>query len=775
MNDVKITKMASVVSFVILISILMTVVVQSWLSDTIYKEISVTASTRESYFERGDGSQENPFIIARPVQLYYLAWLQDLGYFNKIDNGHITQFYFKVDNTNDSPEHTDLELDMSGYIIPPIGTEQYPFIGNFDGNSCVISNVVVDNNITNFTDPPEIDTQNNVNNGVQIIGFFGVIGSTGEIIDETNIKIGDNVYSFSSAVNEVSNFLLSNATIITNNPKGNKTLVGIVAGYVNGNVNSIGVYDSTIAVKDALYPLEIDDHDNSVSYYSLVGYSKTAIEALIGDSDAPSNEWGGSIDFQTLNHRLYSAYGESSSTSGIYNFHQNNMTLSMTRSIKNDPSSKSVIYRYRDGTVIPINMDDEFNALSTNTGYIIGSSLSGATNGSPKSSSYYIDYICNSLSDQAVDYTKVFNGNQAKYNSNNLEILTFHEDSWHRITDSYNTNNTVVSSALSAYSARTVEELGFEKYNKARDALDFIFKKSDGTSESLIHGIHFDTKVPSYSNVTHTNVSILGKEYTNYPLLNSSINFNVKDSGKITFFAGTYYSISSTNYANAFNQNRSYGGYTKDTYFNDSFFSLSIITDRDPDTHSISASNFKTISKIYKDADGPSDCPYIYLYTDGSYSKAIAADDIEIFDMAVMNSRAPVSLALYYFEIPVNPGEYVMGAVSTNQTRGAYMIYLDISANGNGGETPGAEEYVTGVDFVPSTDVSILGEIGKNKSTALFKLLSGFYGNVQIKRRDSMDNSITFTIVCNERNKPYVKEYVINKDGEIININYLTS
>ena len=36
---------------------------------------------------------------------------------------------------------------------------------------------------------------------------------------------------------------------------------------------------------------------------------------------------------------------------------------------------------------------------------------------------------------------------------------------------------------------------------------------------------------------------------------------------------------------------------------------------------------------------------------------------------------------IYYFEIPVNPGEYALGSVSEEKERGAYLIYLDISAS----------------------------------------------------------------------------------------------
>ena len=34
---------------------------------------------------------------------------------------------------------------MNGLTLPPIGTEIFPFLGNFDGNNCTISNFTISN------------------------------------------------------------------------------------------------------------------------------------------------------------------------------------------------------------------------------------------------------------------------------------------------------------------------------------------------------------------------------------------------------------------------------------------------------------------------------------------------------------------------------------------------------------------------------------------------------------------------------------------------------
>ena len=51
--------------------------------------------------------------------------------------------------------------------------------------------------------------------------------------------------------------------------------------------------------------------------------------------------------------------------------------------------------------------------------------------------------------------------------------------------------------------------------------------------------------------------------------------------------------------------------------------------------------------------------------------------------MQFLWNAPPVANTVYYFEIPANSGEYAIGAVSSSSTKGAYLMYLDISANAN--------------------------------------------------------------------------------------------
>lgn len=94
-----------------------------------------------AYFAYGNGSPLNnetgdkPYGITTPRHLYNLAWLTYLGYFNDKP-----QMYFELGEN----------IDMTGWALPPIGTETFPFTGNFNGQGYVISNLTVSNNYADF-------------------------------------------------------------------------------------------------------------------------------------------------------------------------------------------------------------------------------------------------------------------------------------------------------------------------------------------------------------------------------------------------------------------------------------------------------------------------------------------------------------------------------------------------------------------------------------------------------------------------------------------------
>ena len=101
-------------------------------------------SSMAAYFNGGNGSQGTPYEIANPTNLYNLAWLQYLGYFNLrsgLNNGR-AQTYFKLTSNIDMSE-------VASYLkaLPPIGTSEHPFIGQFDGNNKTVSKLMKESDI----------------------------------------------------------------------------------------------------------------------------------------------------------------------------------------------------------------------------------------------------------------------------------------------------------------------------------------------------------------------------------------------------------------------------------------------------------------------------------------------------------------------------------------------------------------------------------------------------------------------------------------------------
>ena len=249
--------------------------------------IGGTGSTESAYFAYGTGTQNDPYGIATPKHLNNLAWLQYKGMFNvdKDDDGEPDHVYFELAN--------DINQDGPTYVIPPIGTEENPFVGVFNGNGHTIYNVTVTNNASSFTNKPINITYDNTK--AEIIGFFGVVGKlSGE--------------SYSSSVNSLTDVTLDNFTVESTTTN---TLIGLAAGYVNAEMSGVKVGTSTIktngnAAKTA--------YSNKLSDYGLVGYTtKTGTSGTFEqkvskyyDSRSSSDDagWGGSIAIKDLYTRL---------------------------------------------------------------------------------------------------------------------------------------------------------------------------------------------------------------------------------------------------------------------------------------------------------------------------------------------------------------------------------------------------------------------------------------------------------------------------------------
>lgn len=348
-----------------------------------------------------------------------------------------------------------------------------------------------------------------------------------------------------------------------------------------------------------------------------------------------------------------------------------------------------------DGTTSP-----DANPADTNTGYVVSGGNS-ATAGDIRVSRYAISNLSASIDSNVTTYTS----------STAPEIVTYDTTQghgWTLISDAYNSSNTTVSSTYTNKFGSSMTKndyrsaLHLARYKKSREGLQNVL-----LNQSNVYGLHFmnaQISTDHLATIGHAKV-VDGKttttdsngntvdtysDYTNYQVPEDSIDFNLKSTGYINFYAGTYFSN------------------------NDTFFSLHKIERNSDNT----ISSIKEISKIYQPTDkeaAAADNPYVYVYSGETDSYSSNSSYQLVFDMSVVTNPTVLDDALYYFEIPVNSGEYALGSVSGKT--GAYLIYLDIGAgtanysavtiNEQVRSNVTSTQYPLGVDFAADVSSSV--------------------------------------------------------------------
>lgn len=322
---------------ILLIAIIMLLpVTYAWVSDNgLSSPIAITSNVHKAYFESGDGTKnieyengkivKGPYEIAKPLQLYYFTWLQYLGYFN-VDNdndGQIDTVYFRLS------KDLNMEEDNVSYILPPIGTTKHPFLGNFDGEGHVISNLTVDNKFASLIEPPEITGEFS---NAEIIGFFGVVG-----------ELSKDEYNYDTQTNQIKNLILQNLTVKT---QTTNALVGLVAGYVNGTVDCVGVVDSTIDIANGTQLYQKSEITN-ISDYSIIGYCTDNYKDDVfvvnmgiknpnasdvynvvpkASEDGNVNGWGGSINMTDIYDMLTGIRNNDATSNSNYYYERTDVT-----------------------------------------------------------------------------------------------------------------------------------------------------------------------------------------------------------------------------------------------------------------------------------------------------------------------------------------------------------------------------------------------------------------------------------------------------------------
>lgn len=680
----------------------------TWFSNKNYIEKDITGSVSGAYFAYGDGkSKETAFGINEPRHLYNLAWLQYMGTFNKDEDrdGEVDQqYYFEID-PNISV------LNMSGWITPPIGTETYPFVGNFNGNDAVISGLTITSNGDNLTTKPDkVRTEGFT--APSIIGFFGVVG-----------KYSDASLSYTLETNSIYNLYLDKITI-QNSSSTKNVLAGLLAGYVNGYMSECGVYRGKFDFVSGT--TNIADKFNNVSDYSLIGSYDSDSYAWkdIPGGGGQENDFGGSIDFASFDKRISYVIGSKESTrnqpytkTGIngtvyplnpkyyWNTEQSYTTTAGLGTGSYMPLNidKSKLTTDTDGTVSYDSSSGE-PTLQSNTGYITGYGTgSNTTTRIGHSSSPYTsssgdkNYLYRSISSYATNIL---------FDSSNYSFLYYDSNSQttYRLADSDNSQTiggkTTMNLQFNGYSdSSNIKVVGtditFQKYDSVKK--DFLETLSDGTTESQknngkinIHGMRIYSKdskatIDTYGTIQASNAIINKETYSSYVLYQGGINFTLTRTGYVTMVVDTY--TNTTGLINSTNK--------------DGFFTLYGIN-RSSDKSTISSKT--KINTIYKNGS-----TYEYNSTTTS-GKTLA------FDFSKLNSGTHLEgNALFYFEFPLNAGDYFL--TEEKNATSPYILYLDIGANASS-EDPGTEptQIIEKIDFVLSSDNDYTGIVKINNS-----------------------------------------------------------
>lgn len=236
-----------------------------------------------------------------------------------------------------------------------------------------------------------------------------------------------------------------------------------------------------------------------------------------------------------------------------------------------------------------------------------------------------------------------------------------------KISSSYNSQNRSFSTIYTVDGDNSIRSLtSAEKQDPTYTSALEQFGTTLASS-TKVYGVHFmDSSISTEHTIRANKAIILGQTYYNYELPQDSIDFNVYQKGRISFFAGEYF----TN--------------------NNTFFSLHrIFRDSNNDITEI-----KEISEVYDHAQKHDKANYIYKFSDGTYTNANGSytgttvkdpmySTNPVFKTSWITNPQGLSDSgnrLFYFSIPCNAGEYALGSVSGRN--GAYLCYLDIATNG---------------------------------------------------------------------------------------------
>lgn len=707
------------------------------------------SSTATAYFAGGDGSRKEPYQITAPVHLYNLAWLQYLGYFNLRDgfNNGRAQSYFKL----------TADIDMSGYTLPPIGTEKYPFIGNFNGDGFAVTKLTVSNGFNDFNGkiyPVNAVFDKKENDGIlyyfsadttltSAASFLGMFGVTGNYNNTVTNSYTTTVHPVTDkldegAVPEKNEFYMSEMSVegfyldyVKVKSYANTALVGFIAGYVAGDVKNAGVYQSRIEFKNTATAKTGD----SISAYGLVGnYDLNSVAWEVDpDSTGGDGGWGGSIDMRMLNRRLNYMYSSGNVTESIIGREYSVGTIADTG------YEFSMSGRYGPKSTWPEDRKKEFYWLGEydSTMYIFEDTVVplAVDTDAMKITSINPD-------DENFDETTITKNNSelhtnSKYKVNTQEVVAKNNTGY---LVSYGATPSITNSKIRAgvrllasgsYGGvyKSFGETG--TFNNA-DGSNITYDSSQFALFTIKNGTTYWIKDKNNTafaeNATLSgHSSISSSEFMEYDTVRTKFDDSMSGSKTLHgFHFEKHLPTTTTALTDSFKIERDIqlyvkkdGKYRLETYNNYQLVKggLNFHVNETGYITAILSSVYNTsyehslfdLFEVTRDSNNKITgfTRIEKIYSNGKDITYTPTDGYtEVFNITALSKNGVLETnAAYYFELPVKSGDYVIGCATDSGAYNAYLMYLDIGMNGDSGTQQHA---VSMVDFVNYCDTKTL-------------------------------------------------------------------
>jgi hypothetical protein len=99
---------------------------------------------------------------------------------------------------------------------------------------------------------------------------------------------------------------------------------------------------------------------------------------------------------------------------------------------------------------------------------------------------------------------------------------------------------------------------------------------------------------------------------------------------------------------------------------------------------------------------------------------------------------------VYYFEIPVNAGEFALGSVEGHD--GAYLIYLDLAANGTKRVSSTAAHSMTGINFIDDKSLADVQDYPIVAFGVSIDGTSNTHGGLEVYYKRQSSTSMTYDV-----------------------------